>query len=293
MLKRHFAMLLSGLAIIAALSATPAQAQESRSSALLDINGMIVQTELYLYNRFTDLLDVFRCGVAVGPGIGAEVAITEYLQLGLYANCEIGVDFPHCLPPFWIFDYYEHNTEAFTLHKGTYATVAFGPWRAETAPVDDLGIQKHFRRDKWDIRAQADLLLLHFYLAIRPVEIIDFFTGIFTVDFALDDQKLDQLQVRRPADQLGRGLSNILFGVVEVPLNVVRVTKTEGDVQGLTKGLPLGIWRFFCREVVGVVETVTFPFGWEPIIEPAYVFDSSLLQGNSWHVYKPSFHKRY
>jgi len=92
-------------------------------------------------------------------------------------------------------------------------------------------------------------------------------------------------------DQLGRGLSNILFGVFEVPANIMRVTEAEGDLPGVTKGVGLGLWRFLCREAVGVVEVVTFPFGWEPIIAPEYIWQKN--QDSTWRVYRPSFHKRY
>ncbi|MBO4620820.1 MAG: exosortase system-associated protein, TIGR04073 family [Victivallales bacterium] len=88
-------------------------------------------------------------------------------------------------------------------------------------------------------------------------------------------------------------MSNFLFGVMEVPLNILRVTRVEGDMAGATKGVGLGFWRFFVRECVGLIETITFPFGWEPIIEPVYVFDGSSDETTSWKVYKPAFHKRY
>lgn len=292
MTTRYFKMLLGCLAVIFAMTSAQVQASDINDSEVIDANGIIVRSELYLWNRFSDIFDVFRAGIALGPGIGAEVAVTEYAQLGLYANCERGMAFPHCLPPFWLIDYYEHNQDAFVFHSGSYATASFGPWRAETGS-DDLEIDsKHFQRDRWDVRAQADLGLVHFYLAIRPLEIADFFTGIAGYDLTMDDQKLDVIQIRRPADQFGRGLSNVLFGAYELPSNIFRVTKTEGDLAGATKGVGLGLWRFFCREVVGVVETVTFPFGWEPIIEPAYVLDGS-NHDKSWKVYRPSFHKRY
>lgn len=293
MLKRHFQMLLAALALIASVNFSEVKAAEDyRSSDLLDINGAVVSTELYLWNRFSDLLDIFRCGIALGPGIGAEVAVTEYLQLGAYANSERGFAFPHCIPPLWLVDYYEGNEDAFQVHGGAYATAAFGPWRAEALAQDGRLEAGHFRRDKWDIRVQADLAIIHFYFALRPLEIIDFFTGIVGYDFCMDDMRLDATQERRPVEQLGRGLANVLFGALEIPGNIFRVTATEGDFPGLTKGTCLGIWRFFCREIVGVVEVVTFPFGWQPIIEPAYVLEGGMRNG-TWKVYKPSFHKRY
>ncbi|MBO7742521.1 MAG: exosortase system-associated protein, TIGR04073 family [Victivallales bacterium] len=286
-------MLLGCVAIFFAMASTQLQASAvTAESEVLDMNSVLVRTELYIWNRFSDLLDVFRGGVALGPGVGAEAAVTNYVQLGAYANCERGMAFPNCIPPFWLVDYYEHNQNAFVFHGGAYATASFGPWRAETGADDPELDNKHFQREKWDVRAQANLFLVNLYLAVRPLEIADFFTGIAGYDLTLDDQKLDVIQVRRPADQFGRGLSNVFFGIYELPSNIFRVTKTEGDMAGATKGVGLGFWRFFCREVVGVVETVTFPFGWEPIIEPAYVLDGN-NRDQSWKVYRPSFHKRY
>lgn len=293
MLKRQYQILLALVALVATVNFTEARAAaDYRNSDLLDVNSAVVKTELYLWNRFSDLLDVFRCGIALGPGLGAEVAVTEYLQLGAYANCERGMSFPHCFPPFWLVDYYEDNQDAFQFHGGTYATAAFGPWRKETRAMDADAESYHFERGKWDIRVQLDLALVHLYVAVRPTQIIDFFTGIAGYDFCKDDMKLDATQERRPADQLGRGLCNVLFGVVEIPVTIMRTTANEGDFPGFTKGTGVGIWRFLCREVVGVVEVVTFPFGWQPIIEPEYVLEGGVSNG-TWKVYRPSFHKRY
>ncbi len=265
---------------------TTANAQEE----MFDLNAIIIDAQLYVWNRLSDVFDILRGGVAGGPGLGAEVAITEYAQLGAYATYERGVTFPHFVIPFWLVDYYEKNEPIFVFHEGRYATAAFGPWRAEsTSEVSN--IKRHFPRNKWDIRAQLDAAVIHAYLAFSPTEFWDFLAGFVGWDPSGDDQRLDYVATRYPADQFGRGVCNILFGVFEVPLNILRVTAAEGDLPGLSKGLGLGIWRFICREVVGVVELVTFPFGWQPIIEPDYVFP--INQNSIWRVQRPSFHKQY
>ncbi len=293
MSNRSAKVLLSCLALMLMASFTRVQAANDTEDGVLDPNSAIVQAELYIWNRISDLLDVFRGGVGLGPGLGAEVAITNYLQLGAYASLEKGMAFPHCLPPLWLVDYYEQNENAFVFHGGSYATAAFGPFRAETEPVDEATrYPHHFARDTWDVRAQADIVLVHLYLAIRPLEIADFFTGIVCYDLTKDDMRLDPTQERRPADQFGRSICNILFGVLEVPLTILNVTQMEGDFQGASKGVGLGLWHFVVREIVGVVEFVTFPFGWDPIIEPAYVWDSD-IRSVTWKVYAPSFHRRY
>lgn len=255
-----------------------------------DLNTIIVDAELYLWNRISDVFDLARGGLAGGPGLGAEVAVTEYAQLGAYACYERGVTFPHFVFPFWLVDYYERNEPIFISHEGRYATAAFGPWRAETQ-IDASALERHFPRHKWDVRAQLSAAIIHAYVAVSPTEFWDLLAGLVGWDPSGDDQRLDYVATRYPADQFGRGVCNILFGIFEIPVNMLRITASEGDLPGISKGLGLGIWRFLCREVVGVVEFVTFPFGWQPIIEPEYIFP--INQNVTWRVYKPSFHKQY
>ncbi|MFA6929184.1 MAG: exosortase system-associated protein, TIGR04073 family [Lentisphaeria bacterium] len=255
-----------------------------------DFNTIVVDGELYLWNRISDILDLARGGLAGGPGLGAEVAVTEYVQLGAYACYERGVTFPHFVIPFWLVDYYERNEPIFISHEGRYATAVFGPWRTETK-IDVSMLNRHFPRNKWDVRAQLSAAVLHAYVAVSPTEFWDLLAGVVGGDPSGDDERLDYVATRYPADQFGRGVCNILFGVFEIPVNMLRVTASEGDLPGMSKGLGLGVWRFLCREVVGVVEFVTFPFGWQPIIEPEYIFPVN--QNATWRVYKPSFHKQY
>jgi putative exosortase-associated protein (TIGR04073 family) len=74
--------------------------------------------------------------------------------------------------------------------------------------------------------------------------------------------------------KLGRGLSNVLFGIVEVPNQYTRAVNDNGGGAGLTYGLPRGILCWLGREVVGVYEVVTFPLplpkGYKPIIKPEW-----------------------
>lgn len=278
----------AGLCVLAFLtiSLTELKAQDE----MFDLNSIIVDSQLYVWNRVSDLLDIMRGGIAGGPGLGAEIAITEYAQLGAYANHERGVTFPHFVIPFWLVDYYERNEPIFVNHEGKYATAVFGPWRIENTQ-EIAAIPRHFPRDKWDIRAQLDAALLHAYIAVRPTEFLDMLAGFVGWDPSADDQRLDYVATRLPADQFGRGFCNILFGAFEIPVNILRVTAAEGDLPGLSKGVGLGVWRFLCREIIGVVELVSFPFGWQPIIEPDYIFP--INQNVSWRVRKPAFHKQY
>ena len=252
-------------------------------SEMFDLNDILVRSQLYIWNRISDALDIFRCGIAGGPGIGAEIAITEYAQLGAYVAKENGVDFPHfSRRPL---THYYQQKPIFNHHEGYYSTASFG-WR-RTNPT----------RTKCSLPAQQ------VGRARRPpsasatststssaAEVHDFFAG-FACCTRPKTTSADPTAIRRPADQFGRGVCNILFGICEIPANVIRVNQEEGDMAGISKGLGLGVWRFFCREVVGVVELVTFPFGWEPIIQPEYFYQKE--KSTTWRVQRPAFHRRY
>jgi putative exosortase-associated protein (TIGR04073 family) len=74
--------------------------------------------------------------------------------------------------------------------------------------------------------------------------------------------------------KLGRGISNLLFGIVEVPNQVTKVTSENGGAAGVTYGVGKGIVRWICREAVGVYEIVTFPIPvphhYKPVMWPEF-----------------------
>jgi len=96
------------------------------------------------------------------------------------------------------------------------------------------------------------------------------------------DAGADYSPNRQPLRQLGRGISNVATGVLEIPSNWKSVTKDQGEVAGITYGTVLGVWRCLVREVVGVFEIVTFPVGWSAIIEPEFPVEP--VQSTEWKV---------
>src|SRR2546428_8873999 len=72
--------------------------------------------------------------------------------------------------------------------------------------------------------------------------------------------------------KLGRGFSNLLFGVVEVPNQYTKAVSEHGGAAGITYGLPKGFVRWFMREGVGGYEIGTFPIpfphGYKPVLQP-------------------------
>lgn len=256
------------------------QAQDSK------VNEFAVKSQLYIWNRFADLLETVRGGIAVGPAIGAEFAVTERAAFGAYATNEVGTSFPHFIPPLWLVPYYEQAT-VLRPHRGVYWTRTFGRERKENVIDQDV----RFARDPLDVRAQLALGLVHVYGAVKTEEVYDFVAGFAGLDPKLDDEKLDPTARREPVAQFGRGLTNAAFGWMELPKNMIRVNREEGDMAGATKGLGHGVWRSSVRTGVGLVELVSFPFGWEPIVEPVYVLQPAYT--TEWDINKLPFGSKY
>ena len=88
-----------------------------------------------------------------------------------------------------------------------------------------------------------------------------------------------------PFRKLGRGIVNVGFGVLEIPMKVYDVNQVDGGLAALTYGVFKGIGYFVAREVIGVVEIATFPmplpgatdskrdigWGYGPLMEPEWV----------------------
>ena len=74
--------------------------------------------------------------------------------------------------------------------------------------------------------------------------------------------------------KLGRGCSNVLFGIVEVPNQFTKANSEHGGAAGVTYGLGKGLVRWVGRELVGVYEIVTFPLpvprGYKPVMKPEF-----------------------
>ena len=293
--KKLAKLAVSVLATVAILGATGAIAAENDDwfytnedpAQIFDVNSVIVQGELYLWNRVADLFDILECGIGVGWNIGFDAQITDNVQFAAIKKNGKGVEFPHFIPPLWMIHYFQHK-RIFRVHDGQYSARAFGKQRIQNVTEEERH-QVTFTSDPLDVRLEL-ALLAHLYADVKLDETADFITGFFGYDFKHDDYKIeDPMERRRPADQLGRGVCNILFGALEIPYNILRVTEDEGDFPGVSKGVFLGVWRFAIREVVGAVELVSFPFGWDPIILPEYTWQKT--SGIIWQINRPSFQR--
>ena len=90
-----------------------------------------------------------------------------------------------------------------------------------------------------------------------------------------------------PAKKLGRGICNVALGALEIPIKIYDVNQEEGGLAAVTYGAFLGIGYCVAREVIGVLEVVTFlmplpgckddpredGWGYGPIMYPEWVVD--------------------
>ena len=90
-----------------------------------------------------------------------------------------------------------------------------------------------------------------------------------------------------PVRKLGRGFSNVVFGISEIFIQPYKVNEKEGGIAAFSYGIFKGLFYFIGREVAGVIDIVTFPmplpgasaskhsssrWGYGPLIEPEWIF---------------------
>ena len=70
-----------------------------------------------------------------------------------------------------------------------------------------------------------------------------------------------------PTRKLGRGISNLLFGIAELPTTIAKVNTDEGNSAAAGYGVVRGVGRTVLRTASGVFEILTFPF---PVVRGSY-----------------------
>ena len=76
-----------------------------------------------------------------------------------------------------------------------------------------------------------------------------------------------------PTRKLGRGLSNLVFGIAELPVTIARVNEREGNSAAAGYGVVRGVGRSYMRVHAGLFEIFSFPFPvnrgtYNPILKP-------------------------
>lgn len=81
--------------------------------------------------------------------------------------------------------------------------------------------------------------------------------GITTAAYA-DIQAPPASQQTR-VHKLGRGISNVLYGITELPVRMMHVNRMEGNTAAFGNGIVEGTYRSAVRIGWGVFEIVSFP----------------------------------
>jgi putative exosortase-associated protein (TIGR04073 family) len=63
-----------------------------------------------------------------------------------------------------------------------------------------------------------------------------------------------------PTRKLGRGLSNLVFGIAELPVTIAKINQREGNSAAAGYGVVRGLGRSGMRVGSGLFEFLTFPF---------------------------------
>lgn len=85
-------------------------------------------------------------------------------------------------------------------------------------------------------------------------------TAVTLASTALADIQDPPMNEQGPTRKLGRAISNILFGVTELPQSFTQMNDREGNAAAWSYGVVRGVGRTAARIGSGVYEFVTFPF---------------------------------
>jgi putative exosortase-associated protein (TIGR04073 family) len=78
-----------------------------------------------------------------------------------------------------------------------------------------------------------------------------------------------------PTRKLGRGVSNLVFGIAELPVTIATVNDREGNSAAAGYGVVRGVGRSGMRMATGIFEILTWPV---PVVRGTYfpVLDSDV-----------------
>ncbi|MBL7069220.1 MAG: exosortase system-associated protein, TIGR04073 family [Candidatus Omnitrophica bacterium] len=103
---------------------------------------------------------------------------------------------------------------------------------------------------------------------------------IFVIILILTSFWIGASHAAGPFTKLGRGLTNLATGWIEMPLTMQRECQKQDYMTGIFYGFPAGLFRAFLRTGAGIYEIISFPFpvpnNYETIIEPEFIISSPL-----------------
>lgn len=133
-----------------------------------DINSAGLKAGRYFASRGLDFGDMVHFGVEVGPGIGVDVMVSDYLRMAAMKRWSAGVGF--------------QGFRRSPIKNASEGYAYFGPMRRGGT---EQGVPWYV--NTWDIRADAQAAVVGANVAVNPAEIFDFLAGWFTIDFMHDD----------------------------------------------------------------------------------------------------------
>lgn len=157
-------------------SATISAAQDSSYGSSEDTHSPGLRVLRYFASRGLDLFDIVRFGVDVGPGIGADVMVTDYLRMAAMKRWSAGLGFQGLrFPPAHVVS--EESAILGPMREG--AVLDGEPWYVNT--------WEPWYVNTWDVRAEVHAAVAGAHAAVNPAEAFDFLLGWFTIDFMHDD----------------------------------------------------------------------------------------------------------
>ncbi|HUF64058.1 MAG TPA: exosortase system-associated protein, TIGR04073 family [Verrucomicrobiales bacterium] len=79
------------------------------------------------------------------------------------------------------------------------------------------------------------------------------------VAVSLADIQAPPRSQQTPIRKLGRGVSNILYGITELPTHMMKMNDTDGNSAAFGEGVVEGSWRSVVRIGYGAFEVISFP----------------------------------
>lgn len=79
-----------------------------------------------------------------------------------------------------------------------------------------------------------------------------------------------------PANALGKltnGITNVAFGVIEIPKTIFITSQSQGPAYGSTAGILMGMMQMVSRTLNGVFDVATFIVPTKPLVTPAYIWN--------------------
>lgn len=102
--------------------------------------------------------------------------------------------------------------------------------------------------------------------------------SLFLPYIAMADSHMDEAREKlqysdKVGIKLGNGIANAVGGFMEIPKNVIIITRNKGPVYGASVGLMVGIMHTLGRTVYGAIDIATFLIPTKPLIEPNYIWN--------------------